>query len=190
MPLYISITGTSRSVGVRVPASGEIVAPDNVEAALVEDGGLDDTTEYFYAVTALGTDGETVVSDEVSEETLDPDLSIEVSWDAVVNATGYRVYKGVATGDYDEYFAVDSTETSYLDDGTAGTAGTPPAEATAVVDGPLSVKAGTYAIVDVDDVEVRKSLNHHRSIGQYTVVATSDEYRNASGTLSTLPSNS
>lgn len=125
------------------------------------------------ATTTPGSPGDTVV----------------LTWDAVVGATGYRVYKGLATGDYDEYFEVDSDTLTYTDDGTAGTAGDVPAESTAVVDSISEVSQGSFVIVDVDDVNVRKTLNEHRAIGQYAVVATNNEYKDANGDIQTLPAN-
>lgn len=300
MPVYVAITGTNKSVSVRVPSGGEIVAPDNFAAALGdEEGGTLDADDYFYAVTALGSDGETLAStedsqtisdsgvNEVQSVTVDatagqykitfsgqqtadiaynataqeledalvalsnigagdvdvtggpgdaggttpyvvtfqgalaetdvaqmttqagttplsggastavvgtttpgsPGDTVVLTWDEVVGATGYRVYKGLATGDYSEYFEVDAGTLTYTDDGTAGTEGDVPAEATAVVDAPAKVTAGSVVIVDVDDVKVRKALNEHRSIGQYAVVGTNNEYKDANGDIQTLPAN-
>lgn len=301
MAQYISITGLNRSSGVRVPSDTEIVAPDNFAAALGDEGGGTlDADDYFYAVTALGDDGETEASTEDSqtiadsgvnevqhvtvdatagqftitydgEETTDLDFNddaatvqaalialdnlapgdvvvtggpgdsggttpyvltfggtlaetnvdevtaddgttplsgggasvtpstvtpgspgdtVVLTWDAVSGATGYRVYKGLATGDYDEYFEVDSDTLTYTDDGTAGTAGDVPAASTAGVNAFSEVVAGTHVIVDIDDVNVRRILNHHRAIGQYAVAGANNTYHDSEGNVQTLPANS
>lgn len=188
MPVYVTVTGSSRSVGVRVPGVAEVEAPANLAAAAADGGSLVDD-DYFYAVTSLGLDGESVVSTEDSATTSSTDNSVELTWDEAIGAEAYRVYKGTATGTYTEYFEVADPE--YLDDGTAGTAGTPPAESTAIVDGGwINIKAGVYATVDVDSSAVRKALNHHRSVGQYYVAAANNEYLDQSGSVATLPSNS
>lgn len=107
-------------------------------------------------------------------DTGDEGQVVDLAWDAVVGATGYRVYKGTETGTYTEYFEVAAT--SYTDDGTAGEPGTPPAESSAVISaGDAKVVPGVVTIVDVDDIQTRKALNSRKAFGQFVVVALNND---------------
>jgi hypothetical protein len=114
---------------------------------------------------------------------------IAVTWTAVTSAVSYKIYRGSSTGAQDHYFT--STTNSFNDVGDTGTAGTVATTHNAVVSGGQDELAsdGTVQVVDVDDIEVRKALGHHRAIGQWAVVAVNTTYQDPTGVL-TLPSNS
>lgn len=155
----VAVTGTNPNFAVEFTSdlAGQPVA------ALTADGS---------ALTG-GTDPDVEVTTDT--EGVYPE-TVELTWTAVAGADGYRVYKGTATGDYSEYFEVDSDTLTFVDDGTEGTAGDVPAESSAVNDAaPVNVLPGEVVVVDVDDVNVRKALGHHRSIGAYAVVAVNDD---------------
>jgi len=56
----------------------------------------------------------------------------------------------------------------------------------AVTLAPTKLRPDTVTVVNVDDIETRKALNHHKSIGAFVVVAV----RNSTATAGTLPANS
>ncbi len=165
----VAVTGTNPNFAVEFTSN---LAGQPIATLTASGAGLTGGTAPAVAVT---TDTQGVYPDTVN-----------LAWTAVPGADGYRVYKGTATGDYSEYFELDGDTTEFTDDGTAGTAGDVPAESSAVSSGaPASVGVGDVVIVDVDDVEVRKALSHHTSVGQYAVVAVNNE---VGGTA--LPANS
>jgi hypothetical protein len=85
-------------------------------------GSLATSTTYYYKVTALTSNGETLPSAEASIST-GSDTSITISWTAVTGATSYNVYRGTTSGGENTYF--NTTSTSYTDTGAAGTSATP-----------------------------------------------------------------
>lgn len=189
MGIYVGITALNRSSNIQIPVVTEIDAPTNLARTITTATSSLAVDEYFYAVTALGTDGETVESSEVSADVTATGRRVALTWDAATGATGYRVYRGTATGDYDGYYEVATN--SFTDQGAAFDAETaPPAEADAV-SGSVRTKLvpGTVVIVDVDDAKVRRELARHSAIGQWRVVAVNDQYRAADGSLDNLPAN-
>lgn len=106
-----------------------IKVPSNLSTLATTGGSLTSGT-YYYVVTAINSNGETIASAEVSD-TVDgaATTAIQISFDAVPGATDYRVY-GRATGAQDTYWST-SNSTVFTDTGGAGTAGTPPVSNTA-----------------------------------------------------------
>ncbi len=107
--------------------SGNIVinrlsAPTSPSATPVTGGTLAVST-YYYKVTAVNNNGETLGSTEVSCTTDATNKSCQISWTAVTGAVSYKVY-GRATGAQTMYWT--STASPLIDTGTAGTAGTVP----------------------------------------------------------------
>lgn len=99
--------------------------------------GLTASTKYFYVVTALNQNGETIQSLEVSGLTTVSNKAITVAWSAVVGATSYNIYRSPTSGTYGATsFLINELAgtLSYVDDGTASlTSGTPPTATTAYV---------------------------------------------------------
>ena len=87
-------------------------------------GGTLAAATYYYVVSAINAQGETLKSNELSITTTGATSSNTVSWAAITGATGYRVYRGTATGAQTVYYAVGAV-TSYVDTGSTATAGTP-----------------------------------------------------------------
>lgn len=88
-------------------------------------GGTLAAGTYFYVITALSAVGETVRSNEVSQATTGTESTVGLSWAAVPQATGYKVYRSTSTGTQ-TLLATLGAVTSYTDTGTATTAPTPP----------------------------------------------------------------
>jgi hypothetical protein len=81
-------------------------------------------------VTALSDIGETIQSFEKTISIDDTTKTITWSWTEVPGATGYRVYRTSIPGAYGDTCLIaelsGSTSTSFVDDGSAPTTGTPP----------------------------------------------------------------
>lgn len=109
----------------------EMGIPQDVTANGAAGGSLGAGT-YVYVVTALDGIGETISSDP-AVETIDgtTEQSIIISWTMVTGASTYRVYGRSLLSQY--WTVAQSTTPSYTDDGTAGTAGSPPSVTTAYV---------------------------------------------------------
>ena len=118
-----------------------------VQAALSTSttGGTLAAATYFYKVTAVNGIGETIGSNEQSIITTGTTSSNTVSWSAVSGATGYRIYRGTATGAENTYYVVGAV-TSFVDTGAASTAGTTPATNTANINQVFVIpnSTGTY----------------------------------------------
>lgn len=107
----------------------QLAAPVQSAPATATTGGTLAAATYYYVVTALNANGETIASNELSVVTTGTTSANTVSWAAVTGATGYRIYRGTAAGIYDGYVEVGAV-TSYVDTGSALTAGSPPASNT------------------------------------------------------------
>lgn len=94
-------------------------------------GGLVDTS-HFYVVTTVNTEGESTPPAALKKTlSVGGDGIVDLTWDAVAGATGYRVYHSLAEGGPFDFIAeVDAT--AYNDDGTPAPDATihPPAEDT------------------------------------------------------------
>jgi len=101
-------------------------APASPSATPAAGGSLADD-QYFYAVTAFLSAGETVGSAEVDATTSGSNNSVDLSWSAVTGALKYRVYRGVATGVYTDYYEITAPTVTFTDTGAAATSGSPPA---------------------------------------------------------------
>lgn len=148
-------------------------------------GTLANTNVGAITATAVSlTGGGSTVA--VTTSTQGGSAKITINWDAVTGAASYRVYRGTSTGAQDHYFTVTAPTHTYVDTGTAGTAGTVPTTHSAVDDGGWAeLTPDTITIVDVDDIQTRKTLNYHRSFGQYIVAAVNS----STATAGTLPTN-
>jgi len=98
---------------------------------VITHGGTVGTTLYGYKVTATNQYGETEASPEGTSSYGNATLSATnwniVSWSAVENATGYKLYRTTGGGSVPRLVAVlKSTTLVYNDIGTPGTSVTPP----------------------------------------------------------------
>lgn len=118
-PTYELTLATIHRYSVKLPAPSGVGAADSAGGTLV-------TGTYFYRVFAVAGGLEGEVGVEVSDTvTNPPNGTITVSWNAVIGTVVYRVFKGVVSGVYTEFFDVPAGTLLYADDGTAGTGGSP-----------------------------------------------------------------
>jgi hypothetical protein len=81
---------------------------------------------YFWVVAAYGQDWESPVSNEVTAVMIETG-SIDFTWDVVPGAVGYRLYRGLTSGEQNKRVVTiaDGAATSYTDLGNAGTSDSP-----------------------------------------------------------------
>lgn len=69
-----------------------------VSTASAGSGGVITNDEYFFRVSVVTWDGESLASAEVSETTSGGADTITISWTAITGAMFYKVYEGLTTG--------------------------------------------------------------------------------------------
>ncbi|MHB1865152.1 MAG: hypothetical protein ACYCPS_03245 [Candidatus Saccharimonadales bacterium] len=116
----VSISGSSFTP-ISAPAQ-------NVPTIAATSGGSLATGTYYYKITALTANGQTIGSNEESIAVTSPD-TVGLSWTAVTGAASYDVYRGTTSGGENVYY--NTTATSYTDTGAAGTSGSVPTPNTA-----------------------------------------------------------
>jgi hypothetical protein len=109
-----------------VTLAAQLAAPVQSAPATATAGGTLAAATYYYVVTALNANGQTLKSNEQSIITTGTTSTNTVNWGAVTGATAYRIYRGTATGVYGGYIEVGAV-TTFADTGAALTAGSPPA---------------------------------------------------------------
>ena len=120
-----------------------LATPVNAAFATATTGGTLAAATYFYRVSALNANGETLASTETSQVTSGTTSTVTVNWGAVTGATGYKVY-GRTTG-AELLIATVGAVTTYIDTGAVSPAGALPA-ANTTADTPtwtIPIKAGT-----------------------------------------------
>jgi len=122
-----TLTGGNLTVGPLSP-------PSNLSVATSSSSGSCATgTTYYYRVTAINPNGETLGCTEVSTSTGDA-TALDVSWSAVAGATGYKVYRATSSiSNGDLVTLVDNaatTTTSFTDDCSGDGTGTIPSSNT------------------------------------------------------------
>jgi len=93
-------------------------------------GGTFTPGTYYYEETAVNGSGETVVSNEVSAVVGTSTSVVTLNWNPVPGFTSINVYRGTTSGGENVYFSTTNYQT-YIDNGAAGTSGTPPGSNTA-----------------------------------------------------------
>jgi hypothetical protein len=141
--------------GVRLydlPANEEaktLATPSNIVLANVTGSGSLSAGTYYYRVSAINANGETLASAEQSVVSVDSSHNT-IGWDAVTGATGYKVY-GRATGA--ELLIGSTTDAlTFTDDGTVSPSGAlPTANSTATCSSLLDPRKVTWCGVSRDD---------------------------------------
>jgi hypothetical protein len=102
----------------------------------VSGGALISTVTYYWVVTALNPNGETVVSNEQTLTISSPNQTAVISWGAAAGATGYRIYRSTTSNTYPSGTLVASVGlvTTYSDLGAGTVTGGPPGSSTALAD--------------------------------------------------------
>jgi hypothetical protein len=114
----------SRSDGDRDPrlrANLELSAPSALTASAVAGGGSLVAGEYHYRVTALNASGESLPSDEASVTVPAASGRVALTWNAVAEATSYRVYRGRGSGE--ETASIPAATNALTDRGSVGRSG-------------------------------------------------------------------
>lgn len=108
-----------------------------VNGTLTTGTGALTTGTYWYRVSAINANGETLASTQTSHAITGP-AGVNVTWGAVVGATGYNVY-GRASGGELLIGSVGAGILAFLDDGSVTPAGSLPIANTTAVDGTLLI---------------------------------------------------
>jgi len=151
--------GATATTGGTFAGGPSLTTPTGVTATGSATGGTLAAASYFYRVSAINAQGETLASTEVPSGALTGSTSsVALSWAAVPGATGYRVYRTTTSGTYTSpAFLSAPTGTTYTDTGgTALTAGTVTTVNTATTSAPyfwevtaLSAYGGTLGSNEV-----------------------------------------
>lgn len=105
-----------------------LATPVNAAFSTATTGGTLAAATYYYRVSALDANGETLASPETSQVTTGATSTVTVNWGAVPGATGYKVY-GRTTG-AELLIATVGNVTTYTDTGSVTPAGALPTENT------------------------------------------------------------
>lgn len=184
MAQYVAIRALNRSARIRVPAV--LPAPTAPAAAAVGSGGTFAAGTYYYKIVSVDAAGNVSLPSSEVNATVVNNGSVNLTWTAAPGAVSYRIYRGTASNGESVYQTTTNAD-SFTDTGAAGTSGTVPTVATGEAVQGLSTATAT--VVDLDNVDVRRALGHHSSVGQFVVVAANNTYGPA-GSKVTLPSNS
>lgn len=109
-------------------------------------GGTLAAATYYYKVTALNANGETISSNEVSQATTGATSTVSLTWGSVIGATAYRVYRGTTAAGENVYFAPGNV-TSFTDTGGASTAGTVPSTNSATTANLCRYSGSSWSVV-------------------------------------------
>jgi len=121
--LRIEFIESLAQASLKIEREEDLPAPTGLVGTASSTGGSLATGTYFYKVTALNANGETLPSNEIGVAVTGPTGSVSLTWGAVPGATGYRVYRGTSAGGENVFYA--STTNSFVDTNAAGTPGTP-----------------------------------------------------------------
>lgn len=116
--------GVNAKQGI-VTLAAQVAAPVQAALATATTGGTLAAATYFYKITALNANGETIGSNEQSIATTGSTSTVTVSWAKAAGAASYRIYRGTAAGAQTVFYAVGDVAT-FTDTGSAGAAGSVP----------------------------------------------------------------
>ena len=144
-----------------------IPSPGTITPTPATTGGTLAAGTYYYKVTALNAQGETLASPEANATTTGSTGSVALAWAAVTGATSYKVYRGSSAGGENVYYT--TVTNSYTDTGSAGVAGTVPTVnttggGTIAVSG-VTAKADGQTII----IALNKSDANYPSVAGYQV---------------------
>ena len=101
----------------------DVGGPVVPSASLASGGSLPSSAQY-YQVTAVLPSGESSPSSEIEITPTSGNGTVNLSWTAIPNATGYKIYRGSAAGG--EQYLGTASSTTYSDTGAATTTAQPP----------------------------------------------------------------
>ena len=168
--------------------SNNLSPPTGLTATPNATGGTLAASTYSYEVTAVGINGETLPSTVAPATTTGSTGSVSLSWSAVTNAVGYRVY-GRTSSNYLFLASTNSATTTFIDTGSITPAGAAPITAPAATTGfqllVYDTSQSTTVPVETWNVTLDNELNqYNQSTEIATVLNTSSQYVNA---LSNVP---
>jgi autotransporter-associated beta strand protein len=133
--------GAQLQLGLATPIQGSPI--------LIAGGALAAPVTYYYEITATSPAGESSPSNQESIVTSAGNQQVSLSWNQVVGATGYRIYRSTVSGDFTGALLATITsgsQTAYLDAGaTAALAA--PVQAAPTQSGGGSLAVATYYYV-------------------------------------------
>jgi hypothetical protein len=131
---------------LRTALVGTISAPTLTTPTTSTTGGTLAAATYYYKATWLNANGETNGSNEVSVTTTGTTSSNTLAIPAApAGATSGKVYRGTSAGGESVYFTITTSQSTFVDTGAAGTAGTVPASnTTGAADPQLASATVTY----------------------------------------------
>lgn len=98
-----------------------VAAPVLTLGTVTTSGGTFAAATYFWKITAINPSGEGPVSNEITSA-IAINGTAPMSWPAAARATGYKVYRGTASGAENKLVATLGAVLTYTDTGTAGAA--------------------------------------------------------------------
>ena len=152
---------------------GACTVPVQANVVAVSGGSLTNATPYYWVVTAINNNGETTKSNEKTYTPSGGNDTGQISWAAVPNATGYKVYRSTTSGTYGATSLVTTLGNvlSYNDTGTALVAGQPPVSNGAVADtvyftnSSNNFKYGLQALATVSPINLYFDASYTGTIG-------------------------
>jgi uncharacterized phage protein gp47/JayE len=93
--------------------------PTNLTATPSGSGGVIPAGTYYYRVTAIGPNGETIASNEVTVTLTGTTSSVALNWDDYPGATDYRVYRSSTPDNEALMHVLGSSTSAYTDTGAA-----------------------------------------------------------------------
>jgi hypothetical protein len=129
----ITLTGGNLTIS-------KLATPGALTSSTAATGGLcAQNTTYYFKLTAINDNGQTIGSAEKSQLTGNTTATntITISWDPISGATGYKLYRSTETGDWDadvndslvDSGSISAPTTSLIDDCTSDTASQAPPSA-------------------------------------------------------------
>jgi uncharacterized protein len=124
---YVTFVDPANPGGTITPpasiAADTIPGPTALTATAAAGGSLPKPATYYYKVTALYPDGESLESNEDHATTTTANRTVTLGWTAPGSfngnaPTGYRVARGTAAGAENVYFVIAAPATGFTDDGT------------------------------------------------------------------------
>lgn len=109
----------------------EMPTPSGVAAAASPASGGLPMDDYFFRVTASDGVGWTKASAQLVFNLSDPDHGVRISWNSVLGATKYRLYRALTLAGAYKYIEVTNTSYDYVSDAAFTLTAAPPEETTA-----------------------------------------------------------
>src|SRR6266542_50744 len=160
--------GAGGAVGVGLEV---LPPPVQTTPATATTGGSILAGTYRLAVTALNAQGETTISNELTQVTTGSASTITVNWTAVTGATGYKIYRSAAGGGAgtELFVAQVGVVVTYVDTGTPTPAGAIPTVNTATRQG-VYVLPSKFIPIDSESLQYQQATVWRRPIRKTTEI--------------------